>query len=282
MPRANRCYVEGHIWHVTHRCHRRRFLLRFVRDRRAWVDWLYEARRRLGLCVLDYTVTSNHVHLLVRDRGLGVIADSMQLIAGRTAQAFNDRKHCNGAFWEDRYHATAVDDGTYLARCLVYIDLNLVRAGVVADPALWETGGYHEIQSPVQRYRIIDRDALAQALGLDDPTRIAPLHREWIEAALQQRHREREPHWSESVAVGRRAFVERVQADLHTRARVRRIDAVSGGERFILHDPGAPYSFTFATENERLRPSRAPNINAISGNSRTYVGPTRLLSAARS
>ena len=79
MPRANRCYVEGHIWHVTHRCHRRRFLLRFVRDRRAWVDWLYEARRRLGLCVLDYTVTSNHVHLLVRDRGLGVIADSMQL-----------------------------------------------------------------------------------------------------------------------------------------------------------------------------------------------------------
>ena len=33
------------------------------------------------------------------------------------------------AFWEDRYHATAVQDGDHLIRCLVYIDLNMVRTG---------------------------------------------------------------------------------------------------------------------------------------------------------
>jgi len=32
----------------------------------------------------------------------------MQLIAGRTAQQYNRRKTRNGAFWKDRYHATAV------------------------------------------------------------------------------------------------------------------------------------------------------------------------------
>jgi hypothetical protein len=33
----------------------------------------------------------------------------MQLIAGRTAQEYNQRKARGGAFWEDRYHATAIE-----------------------------------------------------------------------------------------------------------------------------------------------------------------------------
>lgn len=89
MPRASRHYLPGYVWHLTHRCHRQQFLLRFAKDRRTWVHWLYVARQRHGLCVLDYAVTSNHIHLVVRDQGRGEIARSMQLIAGRTAQAYN-------------------------------------------------------------------------------------------------------------------------------------------------------------------------------------------------
>jgi len=43
-------------------------------------------------------VTSNHVHLLVKDTGPNVIARSMQLIASRTAQEYNRRKVRHGAF----------------------------------------------------------------------------------------------------------------------------------------------------------------------------------------
>ncbi|MCA1805928.1 MAG: transposase [Xanthomonadaceae bacterium] len=76
-----------------------------------WRRWLYEARLRYGLCVLNYIVTSNHIHLLVRDQGKGEISSAMQLIAGQIAQRFNRRKGRRGAFWEDRYHATAVETG---------------------------------------------------------------------------------------------------------------------------------------------------------------------------
>ncbi len=127
MPRANRCFLPDHVWHITHRCHKKEFLLKFARDRRRWLHWLFEAKKRFDLCVLNYIVTSNHIHLLVRDRGDGEIARCMQLIAGRTGQEYNQRKGRKGAYWEDRYHATAVDTEDYLARCLVYIDLNMVR-----------------------------------------------------------------------------------------------------------------------------------------------------------
>ena len=93
------------------------------------------AKKRFGLCVLDYIVTSNHIHLLVKDTGAN--AESMQLIAGRTAQEYNLRKCKQGAFWEDRYHATAIEIDEHLHRCMVYIDLNMVRAGVVNHPAKW-------------------------------------------------------------------------------------------------------------------------------------------------
>jgi len=85
MARANRHFLPNHLWHITHRCHKKELLLKFVRDRRRWMYGLYEARKRFGLCVLNYMVISNHVHLLIRDRGAGEVIKSMQLVAGRTA-----------------------------------------------------------------------------------------------------------------------------------------------------------------------------------------------------
>ena len=69
MPRANRHFLSGHVWHITHHCHQRKFLLKFVRDRRRYLRWVFKAKKRFGLSVLNYIVTSNHVHLLVNDTG---------------------------------------------------------------------------------------------------------------------------------------------------------------------------------------------------------------------
>ncbi len=83
-------------------------LLRFAKNRRSWMRRLWEARKRTRFCILNYLATSNHVHLLVLDRGEAeAISRAMQFIAGQTAQEFNQRKQRKGAFREDRYHATA-------------------------------------------------------------------------------------------------------------------------------------------------------------------------------
>jgi len=51
-------------------------------DRKRWMDWLFEAKKHFNLSVLNYMVTSNHVHHLVYDNnGPDVIPKSMQLIA---------------------------------------------------------------------------------------------------------------------------------------------------------------------------------------------------------
>jgi len=72
MPRANRIYLPGMVWHITHRCHKQEFLLKFGRDRKAWINWLFEARKRFDAKVLNYMVTSNHIHLLLVDDPAGI------------------------------------------------------------------------------------------------------------------------------------------------------------------------------------------------------------------
>ena len=45
---------------------------------------------RFGLAVLDYVITSNHIHMLVKDTGGRVIPQSIQLIAGRKTMIQGD------------------------------------------------------------------------------------------------------------------------------------------------------------------------------------------------
>ncbi|MCU7946871.1 MAG: transposase [Candidatus Thiodiazotropha sp. (ex Cardiolucina cf. quadrata)] len=214
MPRANRILLPGQVWHITHRCHNREFLLKFGRDRRYWHRLLFESRKRFGLCVINYVATSNHIHLLVKDQGMGEIPKSIQLIAGCTAQAYNRRKKRRGAYWEDRYHATAVDTQDYLAQCMVYVDLNMVRAGAVAHPDDWDVCGYREIHYPPKRYRVIDMVALAELLELKDVKAVQRAHRLWVEEALRRGRVERDGRWSDALAVGSQHFVSQFHEGL--------------------------------------------------------------------
>jgi putative transposase len=132
MAKAKRHYVSGQIWHITHRCHTREYLLKSSKDRRRRLHWLFEARKRYGLTILNYTVTSNHIHLLVADdKERNVIPDSIKLTAGKTGQEFNHQKGRKGAYWEDRYHATAIEGGEPLIQCTVHIDLNMVSLRLI-------------------------------------------------------------------------------------------------------------------------------------------------------
>jgi len=235
MPRANRFHIPGAVWHITHRCHGRQFLLKFERDRLRWKHWLFQATQRYDLCVLNYIATSNHVHLLVKDTGRAEIASSMQLISGRTAQEYNQRKSRKGAFWEDRYFATAVSTDRHLIQCLVYLDLNMVRAGVVNHPSQWKVSGFHEIQSPPQRYKIINHQALLELTNQSNLEVLQAAHLNWVTHCLLNEKPVRQPRWTDSIAVGSENFIRQVKAQLKARALYRTVTS-GASQTFQIQD----------------------------------------------
>lgn len=240
MPRANRFYLPGYAWHITHRCHKREFLLKFDKDKRRWIHWLFEAKKRYGLCVLDYMVTSNHIHLLVYEKKANTIANSLQLIAGRVAQEFNIRKKRKGAFWEDRYHATVIGSDNYLIQCMLYIDLNMVRAGVVDHPKSWEFSGYHEIVQPKERYTIIDHEMLRAFFRVKTNQRLEEEYNTFIDRELNKGYLVHQPDWSQGVAVGEETFVIEIQNKLGIKTEKRKVEGKE--EYWLLNEPGNPYN----------------------------------------
>ena len=252
MARANRHYIPGCAWHITHRCHKKEFLLKFSRDRHRWVQWLYAARKRYGLVILNYTVTSNHIHLLVVDTDQNVIPQSMQLIAGRTAQECNQRKNRNGAFWEDRYHATAVQTDRHLLSCMIYIDLNMVRAGVIKHPSEWKTGGYNEVIHPPERYARIDQIRLQTILGFSDRETLSRTYSQLIDETIENNSLQRQDAWTESIAVGTQEFISETKRNVASSSIGRNIHERDG--MFELREPSVSYSAHFDPQKHVLRP----------------------------
>jgi putative transposase len=255
MARANRHHIPGQVWHITHRCHKQEFLLKFSRDRKRWLQWLFEAKKRHGLQILNYVATSNHIHLLVIDGDAEVVPKSLQLVAGKTAQEFNRRKNRKGAYWEDRYHATAVEPGEHFFRCLTYIDLNMVRNGVVSHPSSWAHGGYNEIQNPPLRYALINREQLIACCGFTSDEQLRKEHRLWVEEAIHHnRVKGREPEWTDAISVGSEAFAKEIKEKLQARQTGRKVRKVGGlyelrGQGAAYNGPFAPARVLLSTEN---------------------------------
>lgn len=250
MARANRHYIPGHVWHLTHRCHKREFLFKFAKDRLRWMQWLYEARKRYGLVILDYIVTSNHTHLLVYDNDItDVIPMSVQLLAGRIGQEYNTRKKRNGAFWQDRYHATAVETGAHLRKCITYIDLNMVRTGVVGHPSQWYWSGYNELQKPRRKNVLIDYEKVRALTGFDTFDAFQTAHRNWIDSAVNVDNTKRKQRWTESIAVGSKTFINDILSQLEFRINGRKIEK---GQTSQIREEIQPYNSLFEAKNSNI------------------------------
>ena len=133
----------------------------------------------------------------------------------------------------------------HLVQCLVYIDLNMVRAGVVSHPGNWPDSGYLELLWKRQRYKTLDNIALMELLGIHDYEQLVEQRKEWIDQALAAGMGEevRDPRWTGGIAVGSYEFVESVQLGLGYGAMKRSIVECDGS--CVLREEETSYNTIF-------------------------------------
>lgn len=77
---------------------------------------------------------TNHVHLLMTPSSAGAVSRMMQWLGLQYVGYINGRYRRTGTLWEGRYKSCLVDTEGYLLTCYRYLELNPVRAAMVADP----------------------------------------------------------------------------------------------------------------------------------------------------
>jgi len=135
---------------------------------------------------------------------------------------------------------------------MVYIDTNMVRAGVVSHPAMWSFSGYNEIQEPRRKNILIDYERVQRFLGVGSYEQLRRSHKGWVEEYLGDGEKERKEEWTESIAVGSRPFVEKVKALLGFRARGREV--IEGADGYQVKEEPPTYNAFFGVEKGNIGP----------------------------
>jgi putative transposase len=200
--------------------------------------------------LFNYAITSNHDHLLVMQNRGGSISGMMQRLEGDFAAAYNRRKGRKGPFFEDRFHCTGIESGEHLDNCMIYIDLNMVRARAVSHPREWQWSGYSELLREKTRYTVIDFEKVLEQTGFSDARAFGEYYAARVQEDIDRKRLSRQPQWT-SIAVGSEAFVRRIAEQLKAERPKLEVERVESGA-WVLRESYDDYRAV-----EQLSPERA-------------------------
>lgn len=135
MARLPRLTVPGYPHHVIQRGNNRQTIFAGTGDYEAFLALLGDNAVRFGVALHAYVLMGNHFHLLATPEAADSLPALMQAVGRRYVRWFNDAQGRTGTLWEGRYKSTLIQTERYLLACMAYIDLNPVRAGMVAEPS---------------------------------------------------------------------------------------------------------------------------------------------------
>lgn len=133
MARLPRLSVPAYPHHVIQRGNNRQAIFLADDDRRQILELIEAHARQFDVAVHAYVLMDNHFHLLLTPSTQDGLPLLMQAVGRRYVRYFNDRHGRSGTLWEGRYKSTLIETERYLLACMVYIDLNPVRAGMAAQ-----------------------------------------------------------------------------------------------------------------------------------------------------
>ena len=145
MARLPRLTLPGYPHHVIQRGNNRQPIFASPAQRQTLLDLLHDNAGKFEVAIHAYVLMGNHFHLLATPQTADGLPQMMQAVGRRYVRLFNNAQGRTGTLWEGRYKSTLIQTDRYLLACMAYIDLNPVRAGLVAQAAdyPWSSHGHY-------------------------------------------------------------------------------------------------------------------------------------------
>lgn len=226
MARLPRFVVPGQPQHVILRGNNRTEIFCADADYQFYLEKLQLACATHGCDLHAYVLMTTHVHLLITPHEEQSLAKTIQMLGRYYVQYYNNCYQRTGTLWEGRYKATLIDSETYLLTCMRYIELNPVRADMVAHPSEYPWSSY--------RYNALGQlnESLAQhpeyrRLGRTDEDRQAAYRQLFKHRIAEDSISEIREATNKAWVLGNDRFKRRIQMQLDRRVEPK----AKGGDR---------------------------------------------------
>jgi putative transposase len=170
MSRRLRPQAAGLTQHVIHRGNNRCDVFRSERDYLSFLCFLGEAATHEQVDVHVYTLMTNHIHVILTPRVDGAVSKTMRTVGSNYVRYFNRRHSRTGTLFGDRFKSLIIDTDDYFLKCMRYVELNPVRARMVADPSEYRWSSYQRNALGLDNELIVPHP-LYVALGPSDGLR---------------------------------------------------------------------------------------------------------------
>lgn len=220
MARLPRLDLPQIPQHVIQRGNNRQPCFASGEDYTRYRQDLADAANQCGCAIHAYVLMTNHVHLLVTGAQRGAVSRMMQRLGRRYVVYFNARYRRTGTLWEGRFKSSLVDSSRYLLTCYRYIELNPVRAAMVANPAEYRWSSYlgNALGEPD---RLITPHPLYLALGMEDSSRQSAYRALFKQALGDDELANIRNHVQQQKALGTSRFQGEIEALLGRKTAVR-------------------------------------------------------------
>ncbi|MCP4116861.1 MAG: transposase [Desulfobacteraceae bacterium] len=221
MPRKARIIVPDCPHHIVQRGHNRQVVFASDTDYQFYLDNLQEWKETLGCRVYAFCLMTNHVHLILNPgKDVTSLAKLMKRVNGRQTRYVNKKEKRTGSLWEGRYKSSPVSTREYLLACSRYVELNPVRAGMVADPTMYPWSSYRS-KVGMRRLNWLDDDPVYMELA-DSRKDREKQYEQWVKGAIPQGEWELiRQSLQRGQLTGSRMFINQIEEKLNRRVEFR-------------------------------------------------------------
>lgn len=133
MPRKRRLFIRNLPQHVVQRGVDRQPVFFSDADCARYLNTFSEYAEPRNISLHAYCLMTNHTHLLLSAPEPGALSACMQDLGRKFVSNTNRIHKRTGGLWEGRYYAGYLEPENFLLACMRYIELNPVRAKMVAS-----------------------------------------------------------------------------------------------------------------------------------------------------
>lgn len=143
MPRTRRFIPPSDAaLHVTARGNNHLHLFQVDLDKAYYLKVVKELKEENNLDIFHYCLMSNHVHMLIWLRQGSNLSRFMKQVQLRYFNYYKATHGYTGHLWQGRFKSNLIGTDSYLLQCGKYIELNPVRAQMVAMPEAYRFSSY--------------------------------------------------------------------------------------------------------------------------------------------
>jgi putative transposase len=203
--------------HVVQRGHNRKAVFLADQDCQYYLDNLREWKQELEIKLYAWCLMTNHIHIIAEPgKDAMALSTLMKRVNGRQAAYVNKLEGRSGALWAGRYKASPIQKDGYLLCCCRYVELNPVRAGMVAGVGEYAWSSYRE-RVLGKGLAMLDVDPIYNSFARTDQER-PRWYRAFLEEGVSMKENE---FFDESVnrnqLTGNHLFVDEIEQRIELR-----------------------------------------------------------------